>query len=458
MVFIRKIKKKSGIYLAKVESYRVDGKVKQKVIKYIGKDIGGKVVRNIRTDHIVVDRVKRYLDVVVVDKIAEELELKKILGEKSKFILTFVYSHLTERPSIKKMEEWLQNTEILDILKIKNISTKNLYETLSFVDTEMNFEKIESQIFKKFDEIESNDKAVVIDITDTYLNGSKIKSKARRGKDGKYKKLIQIALAVTLKHGFPIFHKTYGGNISNIKIFKDMMAELRSRGFKSIIVDRGAYSDENIKALIELGIVGIVGVKKTEFFKKNFLSKISRNEIYSKKNRVNLKNTSVYIQSFDYFDGKVICVYNPQMEMLKREIYYEKGGNDDEVSKYLGYSLIFHNTKLDDSDVVSRYFDKDVVEKSFKKIKGVLSLRPIRVWLLEHIKGHIKICYLSYTILSMLHYKLKKLGISGPEAIEILKTGYKVHMRDKKTDFSWDSVVTLKKDQEEILKIVGCSV
>lgn len=34
MSFIRKIKKPSGTYLAEVESYREDGKVKQRVIKY----------------------------------------------------------------------------------------------------------------------------------------------------------------------------------------------------------------------------------------------------------------------------------------------------------------------------------------------------------------------------------------------------------------------------------------
>ncbi len=37
----------------------------------------------------------------------------------------------------------------------------------------------------------------MLDITDTYFAGSGADWKARRGKDGKYEKLIQIALAVT---------------------------------------------------------------------------------------------------------------------------------------------------------------------------------------------------------------------------------------------------------------------
>jgi phage gp37-like protein len=35
MAFIRKIKTKSGTYLAEVESYRDNGKVRQRVLRYV---------------------------------------------------------------------------------------------------------------------------------------------------------------------------------------------------------------------------------------------------------------------------------------------------------------------------------------------------------------------------------------------------------------------------------------
>ena len=41
MAFIRRIKKGNSTYLAKVESYRIDDKVKQRVIEYIGKEENG---------------------------------------------------------------------------------------------------------------------------------------------------------------------------------------------------------------------------------------------------------------------------------------------------------------------------------------------------------------------------------------------------------------------------------
>jgi len=61
MAFIRKIKKGNAVYLAEVKNYREEGKVKQKVIRYICKEEDGQVIRRIRTDDIEIGSVKQYL-------------------------------------------------------------------------------------------------------------------------------------------------------------------------------------------------------------------------------------------------------------------------------------------------------------------------------------------------------------------------------------------------------------
>jgi transposase len=45
------------------------------------------------------------------------------------------------------------------------------------------------------------------------------------------KKLVQIAPAVTEKRGFPLFHRTYGGNISDKRIFTKMSSTLREKRY-----------------------------------------------------------------------------------------------------------------------------------------------------------------------------------------------------------------------------------
>jgi len=78
--------------------------------------------------------------------------------------------------------------------------------------------------------------------------------------------------------------------------------------------------------------------------------------------------------------------------------------------------------------MVKKYYDKDTVKRAFKMIKGILDFRPVRMWLRSHIYSHVKICYFSFI--------LGKKGISRPEALDILKTGYRVYLKDEKSGFS----------------------
>src|SRR3989339_2274075 len=95
-----------------------------------------------------------------------------------------------------KVEDWFRYTEIPNILKIKDVMTKELYESLSDI-TEEELNKINeqmSQVFKKYDDELD---AAVIDVTDTYFEGDTEEVQKRKGKDGKIKKLLQIGLGAS---------------------------------------------------------------------------------------------------------------------------------------------------------------------------------------------------------------------------------------------------------------------
>lgn len=345
----------------------------------------------------------------------------------------------------------MRYTEIPSLLGFDKVSVKNLYESLADINDE-DFEKVNSRMFEIFNSYEDISNATIIDVTDTYFAGSKINIKKRKGKDSKVRKLTQIGLAVSFKNGFPIFHKQYHGNLSGINIFKDMSIELKNKGISSMIMDRGMLSRENIEMALELKFQIIAGLKKNSSLLKEFIEPIKREDIYSAKCRVPLKKTTVFLKEFDYLNGKLIVVYNPELEVVKKEINFEK---EIENNFDVGYSLIYHNTKYSSAEVVTRYYDKEMVERAFKQLKGVLSLRPIRVWLSNHVTGHIKICYLAYAILSLMNYKLKKIDISAIEALESLRYGYKVTLRDSTSNHEWSTYVPLEPKQKKVLEELG---
>jgi transposase len=232
---------------------------------------------------------------------------------------------------------------------------------------------------------------------------------------------------------------------------------MASRGIDSIIMDRGFYSESNVSDLNKLKIKMIVGVKQSIGLKKELLDTIERDKIYTAKNQIVLKNTMVYTQEFPFLFGKIIVIYNPKYETLKRDKLFLESAKDKDV-KYVGYSLVFHNTALKPAEVIKNYFDKDVVERSFRTMKGDVQLHPIRLWLPKRVNAHIKICYLSMCILSLIKFKCKKLDVSPAEILTELQSVYKVNLKHSKTKQAFSKVVTLSNRQKNILKALNCSV
>lgn len=451
MVFIRKIRKGGNVYLAKVESYRKNGKIKQRCIEYLGKEVDGQAVRRTNRANISVKSVKQSLDVLVVDEVAGELKIKSLIDDKN--VLVLVYSHLLGSRSINRMEEWLGFTEIPEKLGLENVSTRKLYDTIADL-SELDFGKVEEHLCSTLKKYETDKEAAIIDVTDTYFEGRRsANGKVRRGKDGKVRKLVQFGLATSMENGFPLFHVTYPGNLSNIQIFKDMGLRMGELGLKSVIIDRGMTSPENLRMILTLGMKTIAGMKKNGSLVKKYIPKKLRNEIYSLPNMVKLKNTEVFIKSFEFMKGRLVVVFNPKVELIRKGHAFEKGINADQQA--YGYSLIYHNTNLPDPVVVKKYYEKDTVERAFKQMKGILNLRPVRVWLKKHVESHFKICFLAYAILSYMNFKLKKTGFSSTETLESLKHGYKVRLYDKSNKHEWDLIVPLEPKQKDMLKALG---
>lgn len=444
MSFIRKIKKGPHVYLAEVENHRVQGKVVQKVLRYVGKEIDGHIERRVVTTDVEVEAVRQCADVLAVHRVAERLGLRDMFGEHGPYILSFVYSHLLERPSIRKLEEWFGGTEIPELLGLQEISTGRLYETLGHLSG-WEFGRVEEKILERLRGYETKNHSAIIDVTDTYFEGGSSTERSRRGKDGKVRKLLQIGLGVTQGHGFPILMRTYPGTTSNIMIFKDLYNRLLERGYRAVIIDRGMSCEDNIRRILEAKMKIIAGLRKDDGLRRRFLARINREALYRREHRVALQSAGVYVQAFPYFDGELIVVYNPSLEVVRRELAYGTDKAREKDFRDEGYSLLYHNTAQTAEAVTRQYFEKEIVDRAFKKLKGVLSLRPIRVWQKEHIEGHVRVCYLAYAILSSLEYHLRKSEYSAVEFLEKLRKGYRVHLKDRKSGHRWKTDVLLEK-------------
>ena len=506
MTFIRKLKRNGRIYLAEVENKRDGAKVRQRIVRYIG--VPPEHVKSIFPKHfseLKIDSSRVFGSVIALDFVAKQIGLYDLLGEHAEAIMTLVFCHCHDYRSVVKAEQWFQKTDLSKIFSGKEITEKQLRNGIEALE-KLDQLSLQKSIFENFIQFCGEDSSsIVYDVTNTYFTGCC----ANIGKKGKDKEgvrgrmLIQIGLAVTKEHGFPIFHQVHPGNIHDAKIFSEALTHLKQFGIKGgvIVYDRGITAKNSIFELSHSNWKFIAGMPAHQGIRK-LISKMDLSNLENYRNRVEQGVTTFYVTTVDYSfghtPGKLIILSNPRKKQAQKEdriqkviqaqkrfhakeevdpslkVFLTKEGklNTHAIKreeKFDGLSFLFTNGKFSRQEIVQMYFGKDLIEKSFHTLKGVLSIRPIRMWIEENIKAHVLICYLGYALLTTVRFlinkNLGKLGIndiSAEEAIEELATVYRVYFyRESECSESGgqnsqlSKLVTLTKRQEQILKAIS---
>ncbi len=494
MSFIRRIKRGKVTYLAEVENKRVDGKVIQKHIRYIGKEENGETVISMSSSDLEIKKVKVYGPLLVLDKIAREIDLQKSLGQYSNEILSMVYAHCLDYKSLRKMPKWYERTDLNTLLNLEDLTESRLLSALDSLESDP--ENLQKKIFQGVQKRYNLElKGLVYDVTNTYLYGSKCQlGKLGKSKDGKRgNPLIQIGLVTTQKEGIPVFHKTFSGNIHDSRTLLSLSDGFANYGLSGgmFVYDRGIFSERNLNEINELGWNTLCGIALRKKEKDLIRKMIRLDSIVDVSHRIRLSSGTLYAQSINHNVGKIkgrlVVCYNQRRaldiresrldEIANAQILLSKNKNiKPGLEKYLtptgrlrrdrlnlesefdGYSCIFSTKKISAKDIVNLYYKKEVIEKFFRTLKGITNLRPIRHWLYNRVQSHVFICYLSCLILSILKMKLEKMQMSPEEALEELGSMYNVYLYDRKNKTRLIKTVALNKVQEKILRSIGKSL
>lgn len=493
MSFIRKIRKGDKIYLAEVENRWVNGKCRQRHLRYVGKEVDGETVLSSSLSHVEVESVKVYGPLLVLHHLASEIGLPSLLGEYGPEILSMVYAHCWDYRSLKQMCRWFERTDLNLMLSLENLTEKRLLNALDSLEN-ADAELLQRRIFEAVQECyRLKVSGVLYDVTNTYLYGKKCPlGKLGHDKDGvKGRPLIQIGLGVTRDEGIPMFHKVFDGNVHDARTLQDLvhLFETYRIRFGLIIYDRGITSADNLRDIRNLGWHTLCGVPLRGDLKKVLRSLLAQQKFIAMENRVPLRSTVFYVRIMRYKLGDTygtlaVCFNEQQRKDLRESRYDEilhaqqlrqkgkriKAGLENyfgqnailnkrkilQAEEFDGYSCLFSTQqRFSKQEMVRLYFDKDLIEKAFRTMKGIAGLQPIRVWLYDRVTAHVFICYLAYLLLSLLQHRLRKINISAEESLRELTTMYKVYLKDQKKGFHISRIVTLTKKQEMILRTIN---
>lgn len=495
MSFIRRIKRAGRVYLAEVENQWVNGKCVQRHIRYVGREADGKTLLAASLSEAEVEQVKLYGPLLVLHHLAKEIQLADQLGPYSQEILSLVYAHCLDYRSLNYMPSWFERTDLNFLLNLEGLTEKRLLgalDSLEALDAETWQRRLFEGVCRQY---RLRPSGVIYDVTNTYLYGRH----CPLGKPGhdkeevKGRPLIQIGLGVTQKEGFPLFHKVFDGNVHDARTLQDLVTLFGSYQLGSglFIYDRGIVSGRNLRDIKDLHWDTLCGVPLNPSLKKFWRPWTNPQQLLQLAHRQRVGHTVFYTclrpYQLDGVRGKLALCLNERQQrdaresrrdeiLLARKLLVQgksiKPGLERffdsranllaaqlaEAEEFDGYSCVFSTRSLPQDKMLSLYFDKDVVEKAFRSLKGITQLRPVRHWLAERVHAHVFLCYLAYLLLSLLQYRLRKTDFTAESALLQLGTMYKVYLRDAKHRFRLSRVVALTKKQELILKTIDSSL
>ena len=495
MSFIRRIRRAGRVYLAEVENKWIQGKCVQRHIRYVGREADGKTLLAASLSEVEVDQVKLYGPLLVLHHLAKEIQLADQLGDYSQEILSLVYAHCLDYRSLNAMPAWFERTDLNFLLNLEGLTEKRLLGALDSLEA-LDADAWQQRLFQKVcRQYRLRPSGVIYDVTNTYLYGRH----CPLGKPGhdkeevKGRPLIQIGLGVTQKEGFPLFHKVFDGNVHDARTLQDLVTLFgRYRlGSGLFIYDRGIVSGRNLKDIKRLHWDTLCGLPLNPSLKKFWRPWADPQQLMQLPHRQRVGQTVFYTclrpYQVDGVRGHLALCLNERLQRDARESRRDEILHAEKLlaqgksikpglerffdlrgrllatelaaaEEFDGYSCVFCTRPLPQDKMLSLYFNKDVVEKAFRSLKGVTQLRPVRHWLAERVHAHVFLCYLAYLLLSLLQYRLRKTDFTAESALLELSSMHKVYLRDTKNRFHLSRVVTLTKKQELILKTIDKSL
>jgi transposase len=268
---------------------------------------------------------------------------------------------------------------------------------------------------------------------------------------------INLAMLYGQNSGLPAYYRRLPGNISDVSTLRTTLSLLEPvKSTNAVLVlDRGFYSERNIKVLVEEQFRFIAAVPSNRNWVKAIIAKLFDDVVTPKHYRQTGENEALYMTSHPHTIGKHQCYLHlyfnairqaedidaltrriirmkEELESGKRktanERFYERffiitesetgfivSYNDDAIrdyrDMYAGFFAIMTNEVMDSGELLDIYRRKDIVENCFDDLKNSLDMRRLRVHSSPAMDSRLFIQFLALILIS----KLRLLTRDVPE-------------------------------------------
>ena len=495
MTFTRKIRKGENIYVYRVTNHRVKGtkEVKQDS-QYIGKEVtvDGKTVIREPKNRIMVRRI-----------IESALYIMYRYAEDFGIIDDFI-STISELTNMREAARRIVELAAMDLFGstgsieihagIKDGTLKENRDLIDFIGSENPHvaailqRSISKRIVKEF-----GSSGIVYDLSSIRYFG-KENDLAEFGhyyRSNGENSEINFVLAVTRDSGIPVHHRIMPGNIVSVSAIANLVIELKDFGIHSvmIVMDRGFYSESNMKKLVNHSIISSVpgtlslytdlvrrssGIESSRnymqygeetIFHKSFMIDRMRYIVYYSAKRKAERIESFYSklsEAENRLKGMMAVKFNSRSDMIRSVTESVKGMGRYISLKFsgstftyslkhkaiqshtsrMGFFILLTNTMIGEEEILQIYRKKDVVEKAFMHSKSVME--PMYAHTERGTRARVFLSILGYAIIAMI---ANRCGLTYNRTVETIR-GIKEVVYTNGSH----STVELTKDQKMMLK------
>jgi hypothetical protein len=473
-MFIREIRSKGKTYLHLIQSYREQGKVKQKSIAALGclsdlqetgqlRRIAQSLLKYLQEspDRLdlssmkEVDR-KRWGATLVFEKIWMNLSLSELFDQfneirKIRFdffhtIFLMLIDRLTDPKSKRKSYEEQNRYH-----GIFEHALHHLYRALDLLADSKDL--IELYLFEKNRSLLNLSVDVVFyDVTTFSFESVKADGVRDFGfsKNGKFKEVQVVFGLLVDQEGRPIGFDIFPGNTFEGHTLPKALEKLKERFHLNrliFIADQGMLSKPNLALLKKAGYEYIVG-GRLKNKPKEIQAQVLDKESYASMTIPELEETFQY-KKINHGEDDLICTWSMKRAQRDQEVRQRLLRKAEEILKespgkikskrgalkYIEVDVDVAHAVLDEAQIAEdtkwdgyygmqtnckdfspwtirqHYHNLWRVEESFRIFKTHLETQPMFHWTPKRIKGHLVLCFLAFLMERTLETELKKAGI-----------------------------------------------
>ncbi|HRN93785.1 MAG TPA: IS1634 family transposase [Chitinophagales bacterium] len=381
----------------------------------------------------------------------------------------------------------LKTTDYLFKYKGIEVSVYSIYRYLDKLHSEQIAKVEEISLHHTLQVLGNNLSVVFYDVTTLYYEAANEDDLRKTGfsKDGKHQHPQMVLGLLVSVGGYPLDYEIFEGNKYEGDTLLPVINHF-SQKYKVenliVVADAGLLSNKNILLLKEKNYQYILGARiknmnkeATEQIlnlslqdKESLIINLSDNEkliIGYKKSRAH-KDSQNRKRGLEKPEKAIITGkltkqninnrgYNKYLQIdgkVNISINYDRYTDDDKWDGLKGYIT---NTGLTKEEVIDQYSQLWQIEKTFRISKSDLQIRPIYHRLQRRIEAHICISFAACKVYKELERRLKEkhAKYSTEQAIDIVKTIYKVSFKTPYSNNIYNRLLIKTNEQSEIIGI-----